>query len=225
MTLRMPSRRGYSRPSVAEDEEKVLVTKSGCRNRIPAARTFAPYACFCLCASIYLIAYYRGLAGGAHSRDLNWISRHIPVIGFNIALSMAAFTVAVWTLLLPTAMSRQARWGSGVGLVGCHLIYLLYDGGQDFQYHGFYNWMVFLLMWVPVNMVLVSLYGLWRATTPKRFVAILGGLGAALSIICGIMLVHYRSLVSFESLKSHKWPLRRCCPESQQAMGGGIDAS
>ncbi|ORX67875.1 DUF229-domain-containing protein [Linderina pennispora] len=68
------------------------------------------------------------------------------------------------------------------------LLYV-YDHGERFEHHGFYNLLVFLLIYVPLNLVIVSLYVLY--TTVPHFLAIL--FLAVLGLACGVTVAlrHY----------------------------------
>ncbi len=78
------------------------------------------------------------LQGGTHSRDLKFINAHLDIIGRCLVTSIAAFTACLWA----ARSLGPAAWPARGGLVVVLLLFLAYDHGQDFQYHGFYNWWV-----------------------------------------------------------------------------------
>lgn len=92
-------------------------------------------ACAALVA-VYLSAYLVGLQGGSHSRDLAFINAHLNAIGRSIVVAIAAFTAALWA----TRLVGSAAWTARGALAAVHVLLLVVDHGQDFQYHGFYNW-------------------------------------------------------------------------------------
>lgn len=77
-----------------------------------------------------------GLQGGTHSRDLAFINAHLTAIGRGIVVAVLAFTGFLWAARL----LGSAAWPARGALTALHLLLLGYDHGNDFQYHGLYNW-------------------------------------------------------------------------------------
>lgn len=60
------------------------------------------------------------------------------------------------------------------------------------QYHGLYNWLLFVVISVPVNAVLFALWIWYRAMEPRRFVASFLVTGTAFALCVALALVHYQ---------------------------------
>ena len=102
----------------------------------PARTSRRAWAACAALVAVYLSAYLVGLQGGSHSRDLAFINAHLNAIGRSIVVAIAAFTAALWA----TRLVGSAAWTARAALAAVHVLLLVVDHGQDFQYHGFYNW-------------------------------------------------------------------------------------
>ncbi|KAJ2535379.1 hypothetical protein IWW43_001674 [Coemansia sp. RSA 1935] len=83
-----------------------------------------------------------------------------------------------------------------------------YDHGERFEQHGFYNLLVFLAIYIPLNLVLGGLYVLWRKVDkfPAYFaVAVLVG-----GIYVSISLMHYRKVFDQGLRGSFDYSLDEC---------------
>ncbi|KAJ1792477.1 hypothetical protein LPJ59_004834, partial [Coemansia sp. RSA 2399] len=103
-------------------------------------------------ASSYLMA----LQGGT----LPYIIEHLATIGAELLVSVLSLT-AVTVLLYASRMRSGTRRGTLVAVVCIFAALYVYDHGERFEEHGFYNILVFLVIYIPLNVVLATLYVLW----------------------------------------------------------------
>ncbi|KAJ2514348.1 hypothetical protein H4217_005806 [Coemansia sp. RSA 1939] len=134
---------------------------------------------------IFVVSYVMALQGG----PLPYIIEHLAAIGIELLVSILSLT-GITVLLYAGRMRRGARRNTLL-LIFCTFGALyVYDHGERFEKHGFYNILVFLTMYVPLNLTLGLLYVLW--TSIDNFAAYFS---VVLLIGCATVcasLVHYR---------------------------------
>lgn len=135
-------------------------------------------------------------AAGSHSRDLQYINAHLTEIGALLATAVAAFTVAAWSTVAFGPQHAWLAWPVRWGLLAALLAFLAYDHGGDFQYHGFYNFVVFVLIALPLNLVLLGLWLWYCAMSPQSFTMSFVGAGATMLLVVVLALAHYKRMVS-----------------------------
>ncbi|GAB4815444.1 hypothetical protein N2152v2_002490 [Parachlorella kessleri] len=171
-----------------EDEKKTLLAAK------PSTRDSRAAAWVCTVGVVvYLLAYAWGLRGGTHSRDLQWMNAHLTQIGTCLALSVAAWTTALWsTVAFRSARQQRLVWPLRAALALATLLFLAWDHGNDFHRHGLYNWLLFVVISLPLNLVLLGLWAWYCAMTPKRFAASFVGAGVMMAVLVTVALVHYK---------------------------------
>ncbi|EFN55879.1 hypothetical protein CHLNCDRAFT_145486 [Chlorella variabilis] len=180
-----------------------------CGAKEPRQATSAVAACVFLTLT-YLAAYWISLMGGSHSRDLAFINAHLNLIARCLITAILAFTAAVWAARLLGPWAWRARGA----LAAAHLALLCYDHGQDFQAHGFYNWMLFLVVALPLNMLLLGLFLWYTSMRPRQFAASLLGTGAAAALAVALALLHYQHIAhrGFMGRSLNFWTGSQQCP-------------
>ncbi|KAJ2783358.1 hypothetical protein GGI15_002620, partial [Coemansia interrupta] len=143
-----------------------------------------PIAIIALTAA-FVLSYLASLQGGS----LLFIHEHLTAIGLHLVVSVLSLTAV--TVMLYAARMRQGTRRATVMLVlviGAALY--AYDHGEQFESHGFYNILVFLAIYIPLNLAIAAFYILWckidRFLLYFAVALAIGGLSAVLS------LVHYR---------------------------------
>ncbi|KAJ2885985.1 hypothetical protein FB639_001659 [Coemansia asiatica] len=68
----------------------------------------------------------------------------------------------------------------------------MYDHGERFEKHGFYNILVFLAIFIPLNMALAIFYALWCKV--ENFLVYFTAASFITAIVASVLLVHYRRL-------------------------------
>ncbi|KAJ1737785.1 hypothetical protein LPJ72_000191, partial [Coemansia sp. Benny D160-2] len=134
---------------------------------------------------IFTISYIASLQGGT----LVYINEHLGIIGAELLLSTLSLTAV--TVLLYAGRMRSATRRNTLLLILCTFMALyVYDHGERFKKHGFYNILVFLAIYVPLNLTLGLLYVLW--TNIDNFVAYFVVVILIGSVTVCASLVHYR---------------------------------
>ncbi|KAJ1735527.1 hypothetical protein LPJ72_001834, partial [Coemansia sp. Benny D160-2] len=121
---------------------------------------------------------------------LPYIIEHLAAIGIELLVSILSLT-GITVLLYAGRMRRGARRNTLLLILCTFGALYVYDHGERFEKHGFYNILVFLTMYVPLNLALGLLYVLW--TSIDNFAAYFS---VVLLIGCATVcasLVHYRS--------------------------------
>ncbi|KAJ2747685.1 hypothetical protein GGI20_000334 [Coemansia sp. BCRC 34301] len=106
--------------------------------------------------SIWVTSYLLSLQAG----DLVYINEHLSVIGVKMLVSVISLTVLT-VMLYTSRMRSNVRRGTAV-LIPCIFAALYwYDHGELFEHHGFYNLLVFMAIFIPLNLAIVVFYVLW----------------------------------------------------------------
>ncbi|KAJ1724815.1 hypothetical protein LPJ53_000951 [Coemansia erecta] len=136
-------------------------------------------------AIVSTISYLMSLQGGS----LVYINEHLSIIGVELVVSVLSLTVV--TVMLYASRMRQGTRRGTVLLIAsiCAALYT-YDHGERFEHHGFYNILVFLAIFVPLNLAIAVFYMLWCKI--DNFLAYFAVAVAVGGISTGMTLVHYR---------------------------------
>ncbi|KAJ1883665.1 hypothetical protein LPJ81_007234, partial [Coemansia sp. IMI 209127] len=122
----------------------------------------------------FVSSYLMALQGGT----LVYINEHMGVIGAELLVSVLSLT-AVTVLLYASRMRSGTRRGTLVAVVCIFAALYVYDHGERFEEHGFYNILVFLAIYIPLNVGLATFYVLWASI--DNFLIYF----AVASLICG----------------------------------------
>ncbi|KAJ2255234.1 hypothetical protein GGI13_001720 [Coemansia sp. RSA 455] len=135
--------------------------------------------------TIFVTSYLLSLQAG----DLVYINEHLGTIGAELLVSVVSLTVTT-VMLYAGRMRSNTRRGTLLVIMCISVILYWYDHGERFEHHGFYNILVFLLIFVPLNMAIALFYVLWckiENFIVYFFISLaIGGIAASAS------LVHYR---------------------------------
>ncbi|KAL4451645.1 hypothetical protein ABPG75_007307 [Micractinium tetrahymenae] len=215
---RPPSRSTLALEAAVDADARPLL---GTRRSLPLPAEPPPRlsrAVLVICAALaaaYFACYATSLMGGTHSRDLAWINAHLNTIGRTLILSILAFTAYLWA----ARGLGAAAWPARLALASVHLALLAWDHGGDFQHHGLYNWVLFLLIALPLNLVLLGLF-FWYTSmpTPRAFAASFLASGAALALGVALALVHYQRMatVGFFGHRMQPGCAGRGCPPGSE---------
>lgn len=126
------------------------------------------------------------------------MNAHLTQIGVCLVASVAGFTCALWaTVAMRGLRQRRLVWPTRAALLAALLLFLLIDHGNDFHRHGFYNWLLFVVIALPLNLVLLGLWLWYRAMTPKRFLASFVSTGVLFVLFVAGGLAYYERVVSW----------------------------
>ncbi|KAJ2084228.1 hypothetical protein H4R24_000170 [Coemansia sp. RSA 988] len=136
-----------------------------------------------VCAISYLLA----LQGG----DLEYVKDHLDKIGLEVVISVLSLTAVI--VILYTCKLRSGTRRGVLLFIPCLFAALyIYDHGERFEQHGFYNLLVFLAIFIPLNIALATLYILYikvkHFTVYFIIALVVGGATTAVS------LWHYRKI-------------------------------
>ncbi|KAJ2694279.1 hypothetical protein H4R19_005927, partial [Coemansia spiralis] len=143
--------------------------------------------CISLLLAVCGASYLMALQGG----NLVYINEHLGVMGAEILVSVLALT-ALTVMLYASRMRRGTRRGTALAMMCLVGGFYVYDHGERFEKHGFYNLLVLLAIYIPLNAVLVVLYVLWCRI--ERFVAYFAVTLVVGSSLTGVALLHYRKV-------------------------------
>ncbi|KAJ1807424.1 hypothetical protein LPJ75_004806, partial [Coemansia sp. RSA 2598] len=141
---------------------------------------------FCLTCA-WVASYKLSLQGG----DLLFINNNLGLLGAEILVSVLSLT-AIVTMLYMRKLRRTMRRNMVVVLLVLATALYTYDHGERFEQHGFYNVLIFLAIFIPLNVVIATTYVLFM--TIPNFIAIL--MISLIGLACGINLSlrHYISV-------------------------------
>ncbi|KAJ2063734.1 hypothetical protein GGI17_001520 [Coemansia sp. S146] len=132
-------------------------------------------------ATFYLLSLQAG--------DLVYINEHLGIIGAELVVSVISLTV-VTVMLYASRMRSNTRRTTLLVIMCIFAALYCYDHGERFEHHGFYNLLVFLAIFVPLNVAIALFYVLWCKIDNfivYFFISLaIGGIAASAS------LVHYR---------------------------------
>ncbi|KAJ1858903.1 hypothetical protein LPJ57_006993, partial [Coemansia sp. RSA 486] len=154
---------------------------------VPARITsFNTLTFFCL-TCVWVISYKLSLQGG----DLLFINNNLGLLGGEILISVVSLTSIV-TMLYMRKLRRTLRRNVAVLLLVIATALYVYDHGERFEEHGFYNVLVFLAIFIPLNVVIATTYVLFM--TIPNFIVIL--VLSLVGLACGVTLAlrHYIGL-------------------------------
>ncbi|KAJ2089812.1 hypothetical protein IW138_003106 [Coemansia sp. RSA 986] len=104
----------------------------------------------------FICSYLASLQGGT----LIYINEHLGIIGADLLVSVSSLTV-VTMLLYASRMRSGTRRGTLILIVCTFAALYMYDHGERFDEHGFYNLLVFMAIYIPLNIALATFYMLW----------------------------------------------------------------
>ncbi|KAJ1665947.1 hypothetical protein EV178_002793 [Coemansia sp. RSA 1646] len=135
----------------------------------------------------FICSYLASLQGGT----LIYINEHLGIIGADLLVSVSSLTV-VTMLLYASRMRSGTRRGTLILIVCTFAALYMYDHGERFDEHGFYNLLVFMAIYIPLNIALATFYMLW--VNIDNFLVYF----AVAFLVCGIsicvLLRHYHRL-------------------------------
>ncbi|ORX65580.1 hypothetical protein DL89DRAFT_270816 [Linderina pennispora] len=102
------------------------------------------------------VSYLMSLQGD----NLLYINEHLGIMGAELVVSVACMT-AVTVMLYASRMRRSMRRVTFLAMLGTMVALYCYDHGERFEKHGFYNLLVFLAIYVPLNIAIAVFYILW----------------------------------------------------------------
>ncbi|KAJ2162131.1 hypothetical protein GGF46_000873 [Coemansia sp. RSA 552] len=188
-----------------EVQEAPIAVQSHCSSwfRACAGLSVPRRVYIAVCLAVFVIAYGMALQGG----NLVYINEHLGTIGAEVVLSVLSLT-AVTVMLYTCRMHRGTRRGTVVLMFCLFAALYVYDHGERFEEHGFYNLLVFLAIYIPLNLVLVTLYTLWCVI--ENFVVYLAIAVVVGGISVAVSLFHYRLIFDHGLLGSFKYVPGEC---------------
>ncbi|KAJ1664686.1 hypothetical protein EV178_003842 [Coemansia sp. RSA 1646] len=161
----------------------VIDTNIGIPFRLKSTATLTFFVLTCVWVSAYIFS----LQGG----DLLFINENLGIMGTEILVSVFSLTAITMMLYMRRLRTKTRRNMLFVTLALLVFLYV-YDHGERFEKHGFYNFLVLLLIFIPLNITISLLYVLF--VTVPNFVTIL--LFTAVIILCGAtaILRHYMDI-------------------------------
>ncbi|KAJ2907918.1 hypothetical protein GGI21_003407, partial [Coemansia aciculifera] len=138
----------------------------------------------CVLLAIWTVSYLLALQAG----DLLFINEHLGVIGAELLVSVGALTVATVMLYSNRRLRSKVRRGAILSILAIFGILYWYDHGERFEKHGFYNLLVFLAIFIPLNTAIGVFYVLWMKI--DNFVVYFG-VALGISGIGGIASLRY----------------------------------
>ncbi|KAI9473189.1 hypothetical protein BX667DRAFT_508181 [Coemansia mojavensis] len=139
---------------------------------------------------VFTLTYLLALEGG----DLEHVKNHLSSIGAYVLISVMSLT-GVTVMLYASRMRTSTRRGTVLLILIIFTALYAYDHGERFERHGFYNLLVFLAIYIPLNLVLALLYALWcKIDNFARYFIVAAAIG---SIAITALLVHYRQVFDF----------------------------
>ncbi|KAJ2225638.1 hypothetical protein H4R99_007051 [Coemansia sp. RSA 1722] len=145
----------------------------------------------------FTVFYLLALQGG----DLGYIHAHLGIIGLELLLSVLSLTVV--TVMLYACRIRSRTRKATICLISAISVFLyMYDHGERFEKHGFYNLLVFLVIYIPLNVAIAIFYVLWCKV--ENFLIYFAAASVISAIAASASLVHYRRIFDqglFGSLK------------------------
>ncbi|KAJ2659116.1 hypothetical protein IWW48_003648, partial [Coemansia sp. RSA 1200] len=146
----------------------------------------ATLAFFALTCS-WVSAYVLSLQGG----DLLFINENLGIMGVEILISVLSLT-GITMILYMHRLHKKTRRNMLLITVAFLTVMYIYDHGERFEKHGFYNLLVLMLIYVPLNLIISLLYVLF-VTIPKFAVIFLVTIVIVLSSTT-VMLRHYMDI-------------------------------
>ncbi|KAJ2686952.1 hypothetical protein IWW39_003266 [Coemansia spiralis] len=137
--------------------------------------------------AIFTTSYLLSLQGG----DLVYINEHLGTIGAELLLSIISLT-AVTVTLYASRLRSNTRQGILLAIAFIFAALYCYDHGERFERHGFYNLLVFFVIFIPLNLAIALFYVLWCKV--DNFLAYFFISLAVGGILACVSLVNYRRL-------------------------------
>jgi len=193
-----------------EDEAEDFELKSyGNKYRRKSNKKF--YIILTILYIIFVVFYKSALQGG----DIHFIQDYMLTLGIIIFGSCLAFSINFWIVAFMDTSKRVKTIIYLIHIISIGL-YLVYDHGQLFDYHGTYNFMVFCIYFVIGNVVSLILYFWCKFVGGKRFAIQFTLFLVTVLVVEGITLKHYvdiwgngygKKMIDNENLCKIKRPL------------------
>ncbi|KAJ2253217.1 hypothetical protein GGI13_002825 [Coemansia sp. RSA 455] len=153
--------------------------------------------------TIFAASYLLSLQAG----NLVYINEHLGIIGVELVVSVISLT-AVTVMLYASRMRSNTRRGALLVIMCISAALYWYDHGERFEHHGFYNLLVFLAIFIPLNVAIALFYVLWCKIDNfivYFFISLaIGGIAAFAS------LVHYRRVFDQGTLGAFQYTPGEC---------------
>ncbi|KAI9506047.1 hypothetical protein BX070DRAFT_243548 [Coemansia spiralis] len=151
----------------------------------------------------FVSSYVLALQGG----NLTYIHEHLGIIGAQVLVSVLALTV-VTVMLYACRMRCVTRHSTLFLVLVTFALLYAYDHGERFEKHGFYNLLVFMAIYIPLNIALATFYVMW-SKIPNflnyfTIVLFVGGLSACISLL------HYRHIFDSGALGKFEYLPGEC---------------
>ncbi|KAJ2346455.1 hypothetical protein GGH92_003594, partial [Coemansia sp. RSA 2673] len=153
--------------------------------------------------TIFAASYLLSLQAG----NLDYIHEHLGIMGIELLVSVTSLTI-VTVMLYASRMRSNTRRGTLLVIMCISAALYWYDHGERFEHHGFYNLLVFLAIFIPLNVAIALFYVLWCKI--NNFVVyfsislVIGGIAASAS------LVHYRRVFDQGTLGAFQYTPGEC---------------
>ncbi|KAG0222572.1 hypothetical protein BGX31_009011 [Mortierella sp. GBA43] len=139
--------------------------------------------------SLFSWFYLQSLAGG----DIEWVKDHLSMLGTNLVLSVICLTSAL-TMIALTPMSSKFAACLVAGVMVILFALKTWDGGESFEQHGAYNFLVLLVIIVPLNGLIQSILLCQRKMPPPKFRRFMTLSVAGTTLTTTLLLMYYHSI-------------------------------
>jgi len=138
---------------------------------------------------IFIVFYKLGLQGG----DLSFIQDNLILLGVYIFIACLAFSINLWIVAFIKIKKRVKTLIYLIHILSIS-IYLTYDHGELFDYHGTYNFMVFSIYFVIGNGLCLIFYNWYRLAGRKKFIIQFCSFFLIFGLIVSVSLKHYMNI-------------------------------
>ncbi|KAK3825146.1 MAG: hypothetical protein J3Q66DRAFT_327056 [Benniella sp.] len=139
--------------------------------------------------SLFSWFYLQSLAGG----DIEWVKDHLSMLGTNLVLSVLCLTIALTMIVLTPMSTRFAICLCG-GAAAILFALKTWDNGESFEQHGAYNFLVFMVITVPLNGLIQSIMLCHRKMRPSKFRRFMTLSVAGTTLTTTLLLMYYHSI-------------------------------
>ncbi|KAJ2156618.1 hypothetical protein GGF46_005061 [Coemansia sp. RSA 552] len=151
---------------------------------VPGRLTSTTSRVFFTLTCVWVSSYLLSLQGG----DLLFINEHLGILGAEILVSVLSLT-AITSMLYMRRLAMRSRRNMAVLTLMLLVLLYVYDHGERFENHGFYNLLVLLLIFIPLNAAIATIYTLFAIVPNFLPIFVLAIAGMA----CGVVMAlrHY----------------------------------
>ncbi|KAF9958565.1 hypothetical protein BGZ65_001329 [Modicella reniformis] len=139
--------------------------------------------------SLFSWFYLEALAGG----DIEWVKDHLSMLGANLVISVLCLTTAL-TMIVLTPMSTKFAICLFAGIGAILFALKKWDDGESFEQHGAYNFLVLLVIIVPLNGLIQSILLCQRKMSPSKFHRSMTLSVMGTTLITTLLLMYYHSI-------------------------------